>query len=321
MQTYIHERFLGETSDTLWQSSNARRACCRRTSHHASLSRVEIGVRSESTLWPTGLHICGWAGQVVDRVRPRRIPLKAWVDLPVTLGLVRSRTVRPVLIGINQPGNRVDRLVTTCARPSTFWKAQPVVVLFSRHRLLFVASCGVPIRTPFPPPWGHGRRLIPLHAVLHGLQIGFPFKRVGVARVSVARRVFNRVHCLHSLFLPLWVDYSHVVVSGVGGQKQPHAGYNNLDRSMSNLNVLESHLATNHETWLQRMICIFWNLSCVVMRLAAWAVHQPPAEAPGAEAEDVIVAVKVANVKVVADDECVEAQPEYGPKGVSQDII
>ena len=36
--------------------------------------------------------------------------LEAWVDLPVTLSLVGSRAVRPVLIGINQSGNRVDRL-------------------------------------------------------------------------------------------------------------------------------------------------------------------------------------------------------------------
>ena len=38
------------------------------------------------------------------------IYLEARVDLPVTLSLVGSRAVRPVLIGINQPGNRVDRL-------------------------------------------------------------------------------------------------------------------------------------------------------------------------------------------------------------------
>ena len=36
--------------------------------------------------------------------------LEARVDLPVTLGLVGSGTVRPVLIGINQPSNQVDRL-------------------------------------------------------------------------------------------------------------------------------------------------------------------------------------------------------------------
>ena len=39
-QTYIHEGFLSETSDTLWQGSNA--GLGRRTTNHPPLSRVEI---------------------------------------------------------------------------------------------------------------------------------------------------------------------------------------------------------------------------------------------------------------------------------------
>ena len=101
-------------------------------------------------------------------------------------------------------------------------------------------------------------------------------------------------------------------MGGVDGEKQPNARYHNLDRSVSNLNVLVPHVAADHEAGLERMICIFWNFGRVVMGLAPWAVDQPPAEASCAKAEDVIVAVEVADVEVVADDEGVEAEPEGG---------
>ena len=80
-------------------------------------------------------------------------------------------------------------------------------------------------------------------------------------------------------------------------------------------------MAADHEAGLERMICIFGNFGRVVMGLAPWAVHQPPAEAACAKAENVIVAVEVADVEVEADDEGVEAQPEGGPQGVGQDVV
>ena len=57
---------------------------------------------------PTGLNISGRTREIVDRVRSASLPCEPRVDLTV---VIAGRAVRPVLIGINQPGHRVDALV------------------------------------------------------------------------------------------------------------------------------------------------------------------------------------------------------------------
>ena len=59
----------------------------------------------------------------------------------------------------------------------------------------------------------------------------------------------------------------------------------------------------------------------VVVCLAAGCVDHPPAEAPGAEAEEVLVSVEVSDGEVVADDEHVEPDPDQAPHRVGHQVV
>ena len=59
----------------------------------------------------------------------------------------------------------------------------------------------------------------------------------------------------------------------------------------------------------------------VVVRLAAGCVDHPPAEAPRAEAEEVLVSVEVSDGEVVADDEHVEPDPDQAPHRVGHQVV
>ena len=74
---------------------------------------------------PAGLDISGRTGQIVDGVWPADLPSEPGVDLTV---VIAGGAVRPVLVGINQPGHRVDALVASPAGSGALG-ARPVLRL------------------------------------------------------------------------------------------------------------------------------------------------------------------------------------------------
>ena len=74
---------------------------------------------------PAGLDISGRTGEIVDGVWPADLPSEPGVDLAV---VIAGGAVRPVLVGVNQPGHRVDALVAPAARPGALG-ARPVLGL------------------------------------------------------------------------------------------------------------------------------------------------------------------------------------------------
>ena len=74
---------------------------------------------------PAGLDVRGRTGEIVDGVWPAPLPCEPGVDLTV---VIAGGAVRPVLVGVNQPGHRVDALVAPGARPGALG-ARPVLGL------------------------------------------------------------------------------------------------------------------------------------------------------------------------------------------------
>ena len=74
--------------------------------------------------------------------------------------------------------------------------------------------------------------------------------------------------------------------------------------------------------WLISINSMHELFTCgVVVCLAAGCVDHPPAEAPGAEAEEVLVSVEVSDGEVVADDEHVEPDPDQAPHRVGHQVV
>ena len=90
---------------------------------------------------------------------------------------------------------------------------------------------------------------------------------------------------------------------------------------MGHFNILVIDLASLHIAGPQRVSRVeTLRESCVVVRLTAGRVDQPPAEAPGPEAEKVLASGEVTNLQVVTNDEHVEPNPEERPQHVGYQI-
>ena len=90
---------------------------------------------------------------------------------------------------------------------------------------------------------------------------------------------------------------------------------------MGHLNTLVVDLAALHIAGPERMSGVeTLSESCVVVRLTAGRVDQPPAEAPGSEAEKILAGGEMTNLQVITDDEHIEPNPEECPQHVGYQI-
>ena len=109
---------------------------------------MEVGVGGEGGVRSAGLQVSGRAGQVVDGVGSAHLSSEPGVDLTV---VVAGGAVRPVLVGVNQPGHGVDALVAPGAGPGALG-AGPVLGLPGEG---LAGPGGVPVGPPLDPPGGH----------------------------------------------------------------------------------------------------------------------------------------------------------------------
>ena len=119
LATHIHQRLLGEVRDPGALLSDlpgaASSSSTRDIAHCRPPLVVEVGIRGQGGLRPTGLDICRRSAEVVDGVWSALIPREPGVYLSigreVSVVIIRGRAVRPILIRVNQPRYGIDRLV------------------------------------------------------------------------------------------------------------------------------------------------------------------------------------------------------------------
>ena len=152
------------------------------------------------------------------------------------------------------------------------------------------------------------------------LHVSLPLQGVGVTLTPVGR-IFYRVHRLQPLLLSLGVDHFDDEVYHVYRQGEAQDGEEELYASMGHFNTLVVDLTALHIAGPQRVSGVeTLSVSCVVVRLTAGSVDQPPAETPGSEAEKILAGGEVTNLQVIANDEHIEPNPEECPQHVGYQI-
>ena len=228
---------------------------------------------------PAGLDVSGRTGEIVDGVRPAApLPCEPRVDLPV---VIAGGAVRPVLVGVNQPGDGVDALVAAGARPGALG-AGPVL---GRPGQGLAGPGRVPVGASLDSPGSHVGSGFPSLQLLH---VSLPLECVGVTLTPVSR-IFYRVHRLQPLLLSLGVDHFDDEVYHVYRQGEAHHREEELYPGMGHFNTLVVDLTALHIAGPERVSGVeALRESCVVVRFTAGSVDQPPAETPGPEAEEIL---------------------------------